>query len=264
MLKRDMKEKDENKFLMLLYMSVIFPRLTQTSIFSTKRIHVLSLWTCTQPGDIFSLFSDSFNNLSLSVYLSDPLFQSMALAWPQSHLPCANTTSITSINHQHASSWACWIGLCGKPCCLGPGGVLWGTSNLLQHLWWPPRGWRCVGSPAARWSSRLSMTTTTVVQMDGRSALGKANGLFSWKRPTLTGGRWGNSSSFVCLVLMEPNHPQRSVGFLKDNTVIFYIFVIISKSHEKTKTNNAIVRLSILMLKSICSYWRSMWLIDVF
>ena len=215
-------DKMENRFLMLSYVLVIFPRLTQTSIFSTKRIHVLSPWTCTQPDDSFSLFSDGFGNLSLSLCTSlsiSPLFQSMALAWLQSHLPCAKLTSITSVNHQHASSTACWTGLCGEPCCQGLGGVLLGTSRLLQCLWWPPGEWQCVGSPAARWSSRPSMTTATAGLMDGKSASGRANGSFSWKRPTLTGGRWENSSSIVCLASVEPKilekkgHLQRSIGF---------------------------------------------------
>jgi len=143
-----------------------------------------------------SLFSDSFSNLSLSrslfFSLSFPQFQSMALAWLQSHLPCITRTNITSINHQHTPRTACWTGLCGEPCCLGLGGVRWGTSSLLQHLWCPPEAWQCAGSPAALWSSRPSMTTSTAALMGGRSASVRANGLFSWKRPTVTGGRWEN------------------------------------------------------------------------
>lgn len=128
-------------------------------------------------------------SLCISLFL---LFQSMALA--------TNPTSINSINHKHAPSRSCWTGLCGEQCCLGLGDVLWGISSLLQHLW-SPGGWQSAGSPVAQWSSRPSMTITIEGLMDGRSALGRANGLFSWKRPTMTGGRWEKSSSFFVLSL---------------------------------------------------------------
>lgn len=84
-----------------------------------------------------------------------------------------------------------------EPCCQGLGGVLLDTSSQLLHLRRPLGAWQCVGSPAAQWFWRPSTTTTTVALTDGRSALGRANGLFSWRRPTMTGGRWDKSSSLV-------------------------------------------------------------------
>lgn len=88
-------------------MLVILSRLTQTSIFSNKWIHVLS-----EPFEP-AHSQVTFCHCSLTAPLIHPLslctcvFQIMALAWLQSHLSCANPTSITSFSHPHASSKAC-------------------------------------------------------------------------------------------------------------------------------------------------------------
>lgn len=136
-------------------------------------------------------------------------FQSMARARLQSQLPRAKPASTTSTDEQRDSRRACWGGPCGEPCCRGLGGVRWGSS-MPRHLSWPPGTWQCVGSPAARWSWRPSMTTTTAALTGGRSASGRANGSSSWKRPTLTGGRWG---CVVRLAEVEPkNMASHTVG----------------------------------------------------
>lgn len=84
---------------------------------------------------------------------------------------------------------------CLKSCSQGPGDALWGTSSRLDLPQSPPEGLQFAGSPAARWSWRPSMITTTGGTMGGRSASGRASGLFSWKRPMLTGGRWDKNVS---------------------------------------------------------------------
>lgn len=106
---------------------------------------------------------------------------------------------------------------CLKSCSQGPGGALWGTSSQLHLPQSPPEGLQCVGSPAAQWSWRPSMTTTTGGMTDGRSPSERASGLFSWKRPMLTGGRWDHSLSFVSIALKafytvdcQSSHPLSS------------------------------------------------------
>lgn len=93
---------------MLSYMLVILSRLTQTSIFSSKRIHVLS--ELFEPAHSRLPFCHCSLTASLIRHLSlwTCVFQIMALAWLQSHLSCANPTTITSFSHPHASSKACW------------------------------------------------------------------------------------------------------------------------------------------------------------
>lgn len=96
---------------------------------------------------------------------------------------------------------------CLKSCSQGPGGALWGSSSRLQLPQSPPEGLQCAGSPAARWSWRPSMTTATEGMTGGRSASERASGLFSWKRPMLTGGRWEQSLCFVSRAFYTLDYP---------------------------------------------------------
>lgn len=93
---------------MLLYRSGIFPTLTLTSILGVAVITFSSFQCTLSQVTFFSLFSFVIS-LSLSYLSIFPLclFQSMAKAWLQSHLPCDNPPSITTITHQHVPSEAC-------------------------------------------------------------------------------------------------------------------------------------------------------------
>lgn len=173
----------------------------QTSIFSSERIQIRSLWTCTAPGDISTLFSHSFGNLSLSLTLCFSVHVPVSehgkvLAPVLPTLHCPNS------NHRPAYFQQSLLNrTVGKPCSLVLGGALSVISSLLQDLQWTPGGWRCVESPVVQWSSRPSMTTATAEQTDGRFAYGKVNALFSWRRRTLIGGRWEKKVYFLCLLL---------------------------------------------------------------
>lgn len=166
-LRRSKMQRKNNGFLMLSHISVIFPRLIQISIYSSKRIHVLSLWTYAQPAGMFSLFSDSFSNPPLSASLCPFFFYFRAWHWPGSSLTCPVLTQpVSSIGTLPAKlaeqdcveSHAVWdlAALRGAPAvCCTAGGGLQGDDSVRgpqRHggprgpVWLQlPRGWRTAG-----------------------------------------------------------------------------------------------------------------------
>lgn len=137
---------------------------------------------------------------SLKAYPSPWLSLCRAWPWPGSCLtfllltPPVSPVSTVSLRPAHLAELDSL-----KSCSQGPGGALWDTSSRLQLPQSRPVGLKFGASTAVQWFWRPSMTTATGGMMDGRSASGRENGLFSWKRLMLTGGRWDKGSSFLSL-----------------------------------------------------------------